>query len=112
MNQIFRTRWWVWILGILGISAAMIGRLEAQRAGWSQPMELVAPFPGGDWLPDITVDLQGDAHVVWSGGQCSTNYEKPCLMYQRQRGGNMAARVRCLPGPGDRTIGHSVRPCG
>lgn len=87
MNHIPWDRWWICLLVLLSISAGMAGSLEAQQPDWIPPMELVAPFPGGDWLPDITADPQGDVHVIWSGGQCSANYEKPCLMYQRQQGG-------------------------
>ena len=87
MNHIFRVRWWIWALAIIGISAAMVARLQAQESLWSQPMELTLPFPGWDWFPDITVDGSGDAHIVWSGGWCSKAYEKSCLMYRRQQGG-------------------------
>lgn len=63
------------------------GPLKAQEPPWSPPMELTTPLSDWDWFPDVVVDGRGDVHLIWQTARCSTAYQKPCLMYWRQKGG-------------------------
>ncbi len=76
----------VWAL-ILLIVAGLTGHLQAQESPWSPPMELTTPLSDWDWFPDVAVDSRGDVHLIWGTAMCSRSYQKPCLMYWRQKGG-------------------------
>lgn len=73
------------LLGDLGPDVGQVAR--AQQSCWSQPIQLSVPLSHWDWFPDIAVDMQGNAHVVWQAGRCSTFFEKPCLIYWRRWNG-------------------------
>ena len=40
---------------------------DAQTAVWSQPLEISAD--GNSWFPDITADVTGRVHVIWSSNE-------------------------------------------
>lgn len=69
-------------IAFLWVALGMDG-LYAQGPCWSQPVELAVPLSEWNWFPDVSVDSQGGAHIVWHTNQCSESFEKPCLMYSR-----------------------------
>lgn len=61
--------------------ASWSGYAYAQGPCWSTSSRLSIPLSDWGWFPDVAVDGRGGVHVIWQAGQCSTQLDKPCLMY-------------------------------
>jgi len=65
---------------LLGLGGGVGGAASAQTTGWSEPVRLSTNTISA-WFPDVAVDGQGRAHIVWHGSRKEDEDVLDLLMY-------------------------------
>lgn len=94
------------------LSVLSVHDVHAQGFGWSRPFQVSDSHQTpSSWFPDITVDLSGTVHVLWSSGKQGKTVEDmlDLLMYRRMSNGRwLPANDIIAAGEGGYTVRNSI----